>query len=258
MQYNFIVVDYGVISTITLNRPDKRNALSIEMLSELETAFNELDSAQNTKVIILKGAGKGFCAGADLNLMAGNEGVMKSLEMKKLIMQLLSTMSKIEKVIISQLHGFAFAGGFGIAMSADLVTISDDCKLGMPEIKRGLGPMNIMDPLDRCMPRRKLLEMIYTGCTITPKQACEWGLVNRIIPMEELEKTTIQLAEDIANNSGSALRLCKSAFYNMQNMDYYTAYQYLTDHLTINSMTQDAKEGIRAFLEKRAPLWTNQ
>lgn len=258
MEYKSILVEYDTISNIVLNRPEKRNALSPSMLAEMKEAIQTLGKSSEVKVIILKGAGKGFCAGADLTLMAADDGIMKSLEMKTQIMDLLTIISKTEKVVISQLHGFALAGGFGIGMAADLVTVSEDCKLGMPEIKRGLGPMNIMNPLDKCMPRRKLLEMIYTGCTITAQEAAEWGLINRIVAADRLDEATLELAQSIACNSGSALKLCKSAFYNMQNMDFYTAFQYLTEHLTINSMTLDAKEGIEAFLEKREPVWTNR
>lgn len=258
MSYKNIILESGKISRLILNKPEKRNAMSKEFMREIKSGLCELDSDPNTSVIIISGNGKGFCAGADLSMMAEPNSVLDSLEDKSYIMDILTTMGKITKVIISQVHGFALAGGFGIAMTADLVVLSDTCKLAMPEIKRGLVPMNIMNPLSRCMPRKHLLEMMLTGEMISPKKALEWGLANRVVPEEQLEEETLKLAESIACNSVSAIKLCKTAFYNMQDMDYYTAFHYLTDLLTINAMTQDAKEGVKAFFEKREPVWTGR
>lgn len=258
MQYENLLIEPGRIARIILNRPDKRNALSRALMMEIKDALLELDADPQVAVIIISGIGKGFCAGADLEALVAPDGILDGRNMKSNILHVLSTIGKIGKVVIAQVHGFALAGGFGLAMTADLTVVSDNCKLGMPEIKRGLSPMNIMNPLARCMPRKRLLEMIFSGDNITSQQALEWGLVNRVVPAAELEAETMKLAESIACNSGSALKLTKNAFYNMQNMDYYTAFNYLTDILTINSFTEDAKEGVNAFFEKRAPQWTNK
>jgi enoyl-CoA hydratase/carnithine racemase len=258
MEYQNILVEKGRIAKVTLNRPEKRNALSAETMVELKTAFLELDRDPEVVVIILSGNGKGFCSGADLGGVMENPGVMDSRQVKGNIMEVLVTMGKIGKVVISQVHGFAMAGGFGLAVTADLTVIADDCKLGMPEIKRGLTPMNIMNPIARCMPRKRILEMMLSGDNISPNQAMEWGLANRVVPIEQLEEETLKLAESIACNSGAALKLCKDAFYVMQDMNYYTAFNYLTDMLTINAMTEDSKEGIHAFFEKRQPIWKDK
>jgi enoyl-CoA hydratase/carnithine racemase len=258
MKYETVLVEAEEISAITLNRPEKRNALSEKMIAEIVDALSCLNKEKDVKVIIIKGAGQGFCAGADLSAMANFADVMDNLEAKQQIRNLLIALRKCDKVTISQLHGFALAGGFGFGLSADLVTASDDCRLGMPEIRRGLGPMNIMNPLNQYMPRRKLLEMVFTGNMVSPQDAEKWGLVNYVLPSDQLEGFTRKLAEQIACHSASALKLCKAAFYNMQDMDFLTAFEYLTDRLLINSLTEDAREGVAAFFEKREPVWKNK
>lgn len=258
MDYKDLIIERGRITRLILNRPDKRNSMSRETMIEMEKALWDLNADPSVVVIIMSGAGKGFCAGGDLEGMIEPPNILDSREMKSHIMGVLTAMGKIDKIIISQVHGFALAGGFGVAVTADLTVVTDDCKLGMPEIKRGITPMNIMNPVSRCMPRKRVLEMMFTGDYISPQQALEWGLVNRVVPAAELEAETIKLAESIACNSGSALMLCKNAFYNMQDMEYYTAFNFLTDMLTVNTMTEDAKEGIQAFFEKRQPKWLDR
>lgn len=258
MKYRNFVVEKGKIARLAINIPEKRNALTPEAMLEFQQALLELNADPEVKVIILSGNGKGFCAGADLGSVMDNPNVMESRKIKANILNILTTMTKIDKVIISQVHGFALAGGFGIAMTADLTILSDNCKLGMPEIKNGISPMNIMNPISRCMPRKRLLEMMFAGNTITPLQALDWGLANRVVPEENLESETMKLAESIACNSGAALSLIKNAFYVMQDMNFYSAYDYLTEMLTINTMTEDSKEGINAFIEKREPEWKDR
>lgn len=258
MAYEHLIVEQGRISRIILNRPDKRNALNNALTIEIRDALLELDKDPEVIVIIISGAGKGFCAGGDLEGMVAPSTIYDAREAKSHIKNLFTTMAEISKIIISQVHGFAMAGGFGIAMSADLTVVSDNCKLGTPEIKRALLPLNIMNPLSRMMPRKRCLEMIFTGDNITPQQALEWGLVNRVCPAEELEVETMKLAEAIACNSGAALGMGKQAFYTMQNMDYFTAFNYLNELLVLTALTEDSKEGVRAFFEKRNPVWTNK
>jgi len=257
MEYSNIIVQKGKIAHILLNRPEKRNAINTALSQELVSALRELDKEKDTAVIILSGAGKGFCAGGDLEAMTEDAGVLAGRELKTAAAKLWSTMAETGKVIISQVHGFALAGGFGLAMMADLTMVSDDCKLGMPEIKRAIFPFNIMNPLARMMPQKRLLEMAFTGNNITSQQALEWGLVNRVLPAEELEAETWKLAESIACHSTTTLRLGKQAYYDMRDMDYFTAFRYLTEVLTINTLTEDAKEGVNAFFEKRDPTWKN-
>jgi enoyl-CoA hydratase/carnithine racemase len=253
MSYETILVEHGKIARVKLNKPEKRNALSALMMKEIADALYELDKDDKVNVIILSGEGKGFCAGAELDTMSG--GIEDSRKSKSNLVYLLKAMTKISKVIICQVQGFALAGGFGVMATADLTIVADNAKLGMPEIKRGLFPFTIMANLSRILPQKKLLEMAFTGDNITPQEALACGLVNKVVAPEELEKETMLLAETIAKYSSVALGLGKEAFYTMRDMEYYTSMDYLIEMLTIISQTEDAKEGIQAFFEKRDPVW---
>lgn len=253
MSFETILVEHGKIARIKLNRPDKRNALSALMMKEVADALFELDKDDKVNVIILSGEGKGFCAGAELDSMSG--GIEDSRKSKKNLVNLLKAMASVSKVIISQVHGFALAGGFGVMAAADLVVVADNAKLGMPEIKRGLFPFTIMANLSRILPQKKLLEMCFTGDNISAQEALTCGLVNKVVASEDLEKETMLLAEKIAKYSSVALGLGKQAYYTMRDMEYNNSMDYLIEMLTIISQTEDAKEGINAFFEKRDPVW---
>lgn len=255
MPYESLLVEHGQIAKITLNRPQRRNALNHTLLQELTLALSELDRDNEVRVVILKGAGKGFCAGAELDSLIPGESIADSRAKKTGLISVLTAMGKVGKVIISQVHGFALAGGFGLAIAADMTVVAEDAVLGLPEIKRGLFAFNVMNPISRVMPRKHILEMLFTGDNITPHQAFDWGLANRVVPAEQLEAVTEDLAERIARHSPVSIRFGKEAFYSMQDMEYFKAFNYLTDMLTITSATEDAQEGVRAFFEKREPVW---
>ena len=142
-----------------------------------------------------------------------------------------------------------------MAVTSDLTIVAEETVLGMPEIKRALFPMNIMSPISRTMPRKKALELLFTGDNISPREALAQGLVNRVVPLEELEQTTLDMAGKIARYSPAAIRLGKNAFYTMNDMEYFKTFSYLVDMLTITSMTEDAQEGVKAFFDKREPAW---
>lgn len=253
--YDNILIEPGRIARLILNQPKNCNALSRGMMKDIIDGLQYLNADPQVVVIILSGNGKGFCAGADLSSIADSSGVIESIRDKCLVRDMLLTIGDIDKVVISQVHGFALAGGFGLAVTCDLTILSDDCKLGMPEIKRGLVPMNIMNPLSRLMSRKILLELMLTGNLLAPAKALELGLANKVVPLQELENTSMILANSIAGASGSAVKLCKNAFYQMQDMDYKSAFSHLTNMLIINALTEDSKEGILAFFEKRDPKW---
>lgn len=252
MTYENIIVEKGVIAVITLNRPDKRNAFTRKMIEEIVSAIEELDQVKETAVIIMKGAGKGFCAGADLGHLSSSEiDIIERRAMGGGVNLVIKAMARSKKIIISQVHGFAMAGGFGIAMSADLMVCTNDVKLGMPEIKRGLLPMNIMSPVSRVMPRRKLMEMMFTGENIDPQQAYEYGIVNAVVSNEEIDKYVRELAEKIARHNPTSLQLGKEAFYNMQDMEFFQSFSYLNEMLMISLMASDSNERINEFLNKK-------
>ena len=255
MSYEYLLVEHGKIAKIILNRPEKRNALNDILLREIPQALFELDQDDDVRVIILSGAGAGFCAGADMIFLTESPGIMQSRREKAGVGNMLAAIGKIGKIVVAQVHGFALAGGFGLAVASDLTVVADDTTLGMPEIKRALFPMNIMSPICRVMPRKKALELLFTGDNISPQNALEAGLVNRVVPLSDLESESRDLAERVAKYSPAAIRLGKNAFYTMNDMEYFKTFSYLVDMLTITSLTEDAQEGVKAFFEKREPTW---
>ena len=255
MPYRNVLVERGKISRIILNRPEKRNALNDVLLREIPEALYELDGDDEVRVIILSGAGAGFCAGADLMFLTESAGVMQGRKEKAGVGNMLAAIGKIGKIVVAQVHGFALAGGFGLAVTSDLTVVAEDTVLGMPEIKRALFPMNIMSPICRAMPRKRALELLFTGDNISTREALAAGLVNRVVPLPDLERAAWELAEKVAQFSPAAIRLGKNAFYTMNDMEYFKTFSYLVDMLTITSMTEDAKEGVTAFFEKRDPVW---
>ena len=255
MSYQNVLVEHGKIARIILNRPEKRNALNDVLLREIPEALYELDQDDEVRVIILSGAGSGFCAGADMMFLTESRGIMASRKEKAGVGNMLATIGKIGKIVIAQVHGFALAGGFGLAVASDLTIVAENTVLGMPEIKRALFPMNIMSPICRSMPRKKAIELLFTGDNISPQDALEAGLVNRVVSLSDLEQASRELAEKIAKYSPATIRLGKNAFYTTNDMEYFKTFSYLVDMLAITSSTEDAQEGVKAFFEKREPVW---
>lgn len=258
MPYETILVEKGPVARIILNRPEKRNALSQTMTQELIHAFYELDQDEQCRVIILEGSGKGFCAGGDLGGMGSDASAMDGRSSSRGMVELLTAIAKIGKLVIAKVHGHAVAGGFGLAVGCDLMVVADNAKLGTPEILRALFPFMITAPISRCMPQKKMLELCFTGDNMTPAEAQALGLVNRVCPPEQLEDTVMELANRIARHSPAAIRLGKAAVYNQRDMGYFPALEYLAECLTTIRQTRDAREGIAAFLEKRDPVWTGK
>lgn len=256
--YTAINVIEGPVSRIQLNRPDKRNAMSYEMLNELYEAFVELDKNDDCKVIILEGNGKGFCAGGDLSSMGTDKNIIDDRKFNKSLSKLLNFMTTCGKVIIAKIHGFAMAGGFGLAVTADITIITDDVKIGVPEILRGLFPFMISAPISRAMPWKKMTEIMFVGSNISPEEAVDYGIANYAVPADEIDDFTNELAQKIAKHSSMAIRLGKESLYTQRDMSFKEALEYLSDNLTIIMGTDDSKEGIQAFFDKREPQWKNR
>lgn len=254
MLYQEIIVEKKEIATITLNRPHRRNALTANLMQEILIAFEELDQDDTVKVII-KGAGTSFCTGAELEELISGETILEKRTQKTAVVKMLETISRIGKIVIAQVEGYALAGGCGLAVACDMVVASETAFFGLPEIHRSLFPMIVMAPISRAMGWKKGMEFYFTGDFLTGKQATELGLANYVVPPEELEIKTRELAAKIASKSSITLRLGKEAFYTMRDMEYFKSLKYLSDMLLITTMTEDAQEGINAFLEKREPQW---
>lgn len=256
MEYKTIKVEVGKVSKITLNRPDRRNSFSFEMLDELEDALYMLDADDRCGVIVLQGEGKGFCAGGDMGDVDAKVSVAKMRVDSRRLPKFLTALTKIGKVTIAKVHGFAMAGGLGIATTCDLTVVADNAKLGTSEIQRGLFPFIISANFMRCMPQKKMMEILFTGDRITPAQAVEYGLANYAVPAEDLDRVVDELANKIASYSPAAIRMGKEAVYTARDMEFYKAMDYLAECINTIKLTDDAKEGIHAFFEKRDPVWT--
>ncbi|MCL5935640.1 MAG: enoyl-CoA hydratase [Firmicutes bacterium] len=258
MKYQNILFDAeGKVGYITLNRPEKRNALSGELLQELTGLFKELGQEKKVHVIIIRGAGKAFSAGHDLREVAGGEP-QDVLQVFRSCFDTMRSIRDIPQPVIAQVHGIATAGGCQLVAACDLAVAAEDALFGTPGVKIGLFCTTPSVFLSRNIGRKKAMEMLLTGEFMPARDALAFGLVNRVVPPEELEETTAQLANSIAGYSLSAIGLGKRAFYQQINMEDFMALNYATEVISLNSTTADAREGISAFLEKREPRWTNK
>ena len=248
-------VEAGV-ARVTINRPERRNALSAAVLEGLLEAFTRSRSDDDVRVVVLSGAGdSAFCAGADLAAMGDGDGLLAAHDGRGLFPAVLRALWNLGKPTIARVRGFALAGGFGLAMSCDLVIAADDAQFGTPEINVGLWPYMITVPLLRSMTPRIALELMLTGRRVDADEANELGLVNRVVPADQLDVVVDQLAADLAAKSPLVMRLGRDSFYRVLEMRSDDALDYLRAQLTITSLSDDAAEGVRAFLEKRAPEW---
>jgi enoyl-CoA hydratase/carnithine racemase len=249
----------GGIATITINRPDRRNALSWQVMTELRDSFEVAKDDHGVRVVVLTGAGdKAFCAGADLTGMAADAGWADLHDARGELARLFRAMWELGKPIIARVRGYALAGGFGLCLACDLVIAADDAQFGTPEIDVGLWPFMITVPLMRSMPPKKALELMMTGRRVRAEEAERIGFVTRIVPVDRLDDAVNELAATIASKSGSIMKLGRDSFYAVWDQSAEDALRLLHPMLTITTATEDAAEGIAAFAEKRTPQWSNR
>lgn len=253
-ELEYVVADG--IARLIINRPERRNAMSLAVLEGLRDALTRARDDEQVRVVVLTGAGDtAFCAGADLSSMADDAGPIASHDGRGLLPDVLHGLWDLGKPTIARVRGFALAGGFGLAMSCDLVIASDDAQFGTPEINVGLWPFMITVPLLRSMPPRVVLELMMTGRRVDAQEAARIGFVNRVVPADELDRTVDELAADLASKSPLIMQLGRDSFYRAIEMRSDDALDYLQAMLTVASLSEDAAEGVRAFVEKRAPEW---
>lgn len=244
------------IIRITLNRPDKRNSMTSQMLEELALAFDDAELDHEACCIVLRGAGdKAFCAGADLAGMSGGDGFLSHYESRGLFPKLFLKMLNSSKVTIAAVNGACLAGGVGLLMACDLAIARGGVKVGTPEIARGLFPYMISALILRGVPRRRAFELMLLGDLYTSEQAAEMGLVNKVVPEAELDAAVDAWAKKLAGYSPAVLRLGRRALIQQEDMPLEGAFAHLQGLLTVNSMMEDAAEGIAAFFEKRDPVF---
>jgi enoyl-CoA hydratase/carnithine racemase len=246
----------GPIARVTINRPDRRNAMSYEVMQGLREAMATARADDAVRVVVLTGAGdKAFCAGADLTGIAENAGAAAAHDGRGLLANVFREMWSLGKPILARVRGYALAGGFGLACACDLIVASDDAEFGTPEINVGLWPYMITVPLLRAMPPKAVLDLMMTGRRVGADEGLRLGFVQRVVPADQLDGTVDALARDLAAKSPLVMRWGRDAFYRVLEMDADAALAYLQGMLTVTTLTEDAAEGVAAFAQKRAPEW---
>lgn len=244
------------IGRITLDRPESINTLSLDLLGEVIEALDQLAADPAVKVVIIDGQGRGFSVGHDLNEMIERESSFYD-ELFATCTVMMEKIQSIPQPVIAKVHGIAAAAGCQLVAACDLVVASEDSRFGTTGLKVGLFCSTPMVPLSRAIGRKRALEMLLTGDLIDAHRAAEWGLVNRVVPAEELETATLELANKIAGYASEVVGLGKAAFYRQVEMPQAEAYAMTKDVIAGNAAIPDGQEGMKAFLEKRPPVWSD-
>src|ERR1700736_4444957 len=244
----------GSVAVVTLNRPDKRNALSLEVMRELIAAFEAIGADRGTKVAILRGVGPVFSAGHDLREML-DRSVEEYRTTFDVCVRLMETIQAIPQPVIAEVAGIATAAGCQLVATCDLAIASSAAEFATPGVKIGLFCTTPMVALTRAIGRKRAMEMLLTGEFVDAETAAEWGLVNRVVVPDELEVQTTALARKIAEASSFVVGLGKAAFYAQIDLDQPKAYAYAKEIMSMNALAEDAQEGMDAFVTKRAPAW---
>ena len=243
------------VATLTIDDPARRNPLSLESMADLAASVRRAGLDEDVRVIVITGAGEAaFSAGGDLS---GGfvDSPLPDHQSRGVLADLFRAMRSAPKPIVGRINGVALGGGFGVAAACDITIASDNAKFGTPEIDLGLWPMMISTVLLPLVPRKQLLEMMLVGRVLDATEARDLGVVTRVVPSEYLDSAVEEVVDQLRSKSPAALALGKSSFYAMEGMDMDTALDHLHIGLTAVSFTEDATEGVAAFLEKRDPLW---
>lgn len=251
------VDETGTGVRVTLNRPDKRNALSLELMQELRGVLQTLGERGDVRAIVLQGAGAAFSAGHDLSELVGRD-VPFYQRVFDTCTELMETVHKVPQPVIAKVRGIATAAGCQLVAACDLAVAAQSARFATPGVKIGLFCSTPMVPLSRAIGRKRALEMLLTGEPISAATALEWGLVNRVVPESELDPAVDELVAAVARSSPVTVAIGKEAFYEQVELDEHRAYDLTKSVMTMNAMAADAQEGICAFLDKRPPVWTGE
>jgi enoyl-CoA hydratase/carnithine racemase len=247
----------GQLAIVTLNRPDRRNALSLDLMRELIDCLDEIAGDTNVRAVVLAAAGNVFSSGHDLSEMV-DRTVNDYRRLFDVCTELMTKIQSIPQPVIAQVQGIATAAGCQLVATCDLAIASDQAQFATPGVKIGLFCTTPMVALSRAVGRKRAMEMLLTGKLVDAATAADWGLVNRVVPVDQLESETRRLACQIAQASSFTVALGKQAYYTQVDLDQPKAYAYAKEVMTMNSLAHDAQEGISAFLEKRAACWTGK
>jgi enoyl-CoA hydratase/carnithine racemase len=247
----------GAVCRLTLNRPDKRNALSRELLEGLESALSKVGEEDGVRVVVLAASGPAFSSGHDLREMTGCTA-QQYRELFGLCSRVMQRLRKLPQPVIARVQGLATAAGCQLVAACDLAVAAEEAAFATPGVKIGLFCTTPMVPLVRAIPAKAALEMLLTGKPISARRACELGLVNRVVPAEQLDAAVQDYVDALLAVSPLTLAIGKAAFYDQLALDEETAYERATEVMCDNATKQDAQEGIGAFLEKRQPEWRGE
>jgi len=242
------------IATLTLDRPDKRNALSLELMERLECALADIGRRRDVAVVILGANGSVFSSGHDLGELV-DRSVRDYQQVFDQCTELMSTIQRIPQPVIAMVRGVATAAGCQLVATCDLAFADEGASFGTPGVKIGLFCSTPMVAVSRAIGRKRALQLLLTGERIDARTAAEWGLINAVVPAAELEDHTRQVARQIVRASPAVVGIGKRTFYAQIDMDQHAAYDHTRDVMTMNAMMADAREGITAFLDKREPHW---
>jgi enoyl-CoA hydratase/carnithine racemase len=254
---NICFASEGNIALVTLNRPQRRNALSLVLMQELIDCLSEIGSRRDLRAVILAANGTVFSAGHDLSEMVGRD-VSEYRRLFDVCTELMEKLQSIPQPVIAEVQGIATAAGCQLVATCALAIASEDAAFATPGVRIGLFCTTPMVALSRAIGRKRALEMLLTGELIDAHRAADWGLVNRVVAADRLRAETRQLAGRIAQASDMVVALGKQAFYTQIDLDQPKAYAYAKEVMSTNALAQDAQEGISSFLEKRTPCWRGQ
>jgi enoyl-CoA hydratase/carnithine racemase len=247
----------GVV-TLTLNRPRQYNALTEEMIAELQGVFDSLMEDKAARVVVIRANGKAFCAGHDLKQMSAHTDESYFREEFASSGRMMVAMTKIPQPVIARIHGIATAGGCQLVANCDLAIASEDASFATNGISNGLFCSTPSVPISRNLKRKQAFEMLFTGEFIDAPTALAWGLVNRVVPADLLDAAVAELTDSIKSKSRVTVTSGKRMFYEQLNMPLPEAYRFAGDVMAKDMMSEDAAEGINAFVEKRKPVWRNR
>ena len=256
MTYKHLITEVSdrFVGMITLNRPDHLNTFNSILAGELADALKTMDDDPGVRVVLLKGAGKAFCAGIDVNELA-DKSTMAYRAWIEHMEQPLVTIARMKKPVIAQVQGVAAANGMGLVAAADLAIAAENTKMGLTAINVGLNCVGPVIPVARCIGRKAALGLLFYGNLIKAPEALSLGLLNRIVPKEALDAEALAWAEELARKSPVAVQIAKQAFYSSEDMDYFRQFDLMNEAFARLCSTRDAKEGVAAFFEKRNPVW---
>jgi len=245
------------ITWVVLNRPEKRNALSLELMEEVIAALREVSGQEPARAIVIEGAGPAFSAGHDLSEMIGEERDVLD-RLFDTCTAMMETIHELPQPVIAKVHGIATAAGCQLVAACDLAIAAQGTRFATPGVKIGLFCSTPMVPVSRAVGRKRAMQMLLTGEPIDAATPLDWGLVNSVVPLEELEPAVLELVQAIARSSSYTVATGKRAFYSQVDQSEKDAYEHCKLVMTNNAIAHDAQEGIEAFLQKRQPVWRGE